>query len=557
VNEETDLVIARRRSRIYLAVLAALLITSALSFQLQWRGNAELHTLMEVAATLVAFMVGIVALVHFYAEKSNIFLFLGTGFVGTGFLDGYHAIVTSDWFGEFGHSSASQLIPWSWSASRTFLSVLMLMSWWTCKPIEPEEPEAVTSERWVYGITGLLTLASFLFFETAPLPPAYFPDFLIGRPAELLPALLFLAALIGYLDKGQWKTQAIEHWIVLALIVNLVCQIAIMPFSFRLFDTMFDLAHILKLVGYLCVLTGLLHSMFGRFREAKTSAQNIAALNRELESKVENRTREAEEKGTAALEKAKEAEQARRQLAIELKNRDRFEAELQRSNRDLDEFAYVASHDLKAPLRSIRSIAEWVAEDEAERLSEEGKENLALLQGRVERMQRLLEDLLQYARAGRTQEKIATVDTGELVSEIVELLDPPAGFQVEAMEKMPILKTFRAPLQKVLLNLVSNAVKHHDREEGRIGVSARPLEDFWEFVVQDDGPGIPPQSQEKVFKMFQTLKSRDDVEGSGIGLAVVKRTVESLGGTICLQSGDGRGSAFKFTWPATVSVKSV
>jgi signal transduction histidine kinase len=224
-------------------------------------------------------------------------------------------------------------------------------------------------------------------------------------------------------------------------------------------------------------------------------------------------------------------------------------AELERSNRELDQFAYVASHDLKAPLRGIRSLAEWISEDVKGSAGGDTMENLALLQNRVERLDLLLDSLLQYSRVGRSGDKPEMVDTCHLVGDIAGYLAPKQGFTIYCADGMPALFTYKAPLELVFRNLISNALKHHDRPEGRVTVSGVWRGKLAEFRVRDDGPGIPPEFHDKVFQMFQTLKPRDQVEGSGMGLAIVKKTVESQGGTVRIESEPGeRGTTFVFTW---------
>jgi len=220
--------------------------------------------------------------------------------------------------------------------------------------------------------------------------------------------------------------------------------------------------------------------------------------------------------------------------------------ELARSNEDLERFAYAASHDLRAPLRAIKNLVGWMEEDLAEKLDEENRGRMELVLSRVARLDKLVDDLLQYSRSGRSVGKIALVDANELFAETVELL-APAGIEVVQSAPLPVFVTAGAPLQQVLRNLINNALKHHDRAEGRVEVSARDVGPCYEFTVSDDGPGIAPKFHERVFGLFETLQPRDTVEGSGMGLAIVRRTVERLGGTISLES-NGRGATFRFTW---------
>jgi len=226
-------------------------------------------------------------------------------------------------------------------------------------------------------------------------------------------------------------------------------------------------------------------------------------------------------------------------------------AELARSNAELEQFAYVASHDLRAPLRNIDNLAEWIEEDLGPTASGKIAGYLEQLRGRVRRMEALTEDLLAYSRVGREEGEPVPVDTGALVGDLAELLAPPPGFRIVAAAGMPTIRTPRAPIEQVFRNLISNAIKHHDRTDGLVEVRAARRGAFWEFTVADDGPGVPAEFRRKAFMMFQKLKSRDEVEGNGMGLALIKRIIESRGGRIRLEPGAERGATFVFTWPDT------
>jgi PAS domain S-box-containing protein len=231
----------------------------------------------------------------------------------------------------------------------------------------------------------------------------------------------------------------------------------------------------------------------------------------------------------------------------------RLVSELKRSNGELEQFAYVASHDLKSPLRGIHQLATWIGDDLRDTLHEDTRQNLVLMQSRIDRLDRLLDDLLAYARAGRAEGEIVPVDTRALVNDIFDLLATRKAIRLEVQADLPVLHTRKAPLELVFRNLIGNAIKHHDKPQGRITIGARPIDGSYEFSVTDDGPGIAPEHQQRVFGMFQTLRSRDDVEGSGIGLAIIKKTVESLHGTVSLESDGEHGSTFRFTWPADMA----
>lgn len=236
------------------------------------------------------------------------------------------------------------------------------------------------------------------------------------------------------------------------------------------------------------------------------------------------------------------------------RHKERQRLELERSNADLEEFAYAASHDLKAPLRAIGHLVEWIQEDIEATATPETIDNLKLLRGRTARLQMLLDGLLAYSRVGRANSEVENVDVAAVVRDIVSLLGPSPGFTVACEGPMPILRTRRVPLQVTLENLISNSLKHHDRQEGRVTIRMTLANQVAEFHVSDDGPGIAPRFHDRIFVIFQTLESRDDVDSSGIGLAIVKKKIQAHGGRIWVESAPPtRGTTFKFTWRETLS----
>lgn len=222
-------------------------------------------------------------------------------------------------------------------------------------------------------------------------------------------------------------------------------------------------------------------------------------------------------------------------------------AALEKRNQELDQFAYVASHDLKAPLRAIANLSQWIEEDISDTLNEENRHQMNLLRGRVHRLEALIDGLLQYSRVGRIATAAEPVDVTAILAEVTNSLAlPPDAITVGA--GMPTLLTQRLPLFQVFSNLLSNAIKHHHRLDRQITISVQNQGQFYEFAVADDGPGIAPEYHEKVFGIFQTLEARDKVENTGVGLAIVKKIVEAQGGRIWLESREGQGATFHFTW---------
>ncbi len=238
---------------------------------------------------------------------------------------------------------------------------------------------------------------------------------------------------------------------------------------------------------------------------------------------------------------------------VDISERKRFTDELSRRNQELNNFAYVASHDLKSPLRGVDQLATWLTEDLAGKIDDETNEHLRLMRMRIKRMERLLDDLLLYFRAGQLGGAVEHIDFADLVRDVFELCCPDQSFRLELQGEFPRCHTHKVPLELVFRNLMSNAIKHHDTKKGCIVVRSMPNEQWLEFSVSDDGPGIAAEHSERVFAMFQTLRPRDEVEGSGMGLAIIKKTIESLGGHIKLSANQPRGAVFNFTWPRNMA----
>ncbi|WP_416666188.1 ATP-binding protein [Egbenema bharatensis] len=221
---------------------------------------------------------------------------------------------------------------------------------------------------------------------------------------------------------------------------------------------------------------------------------------------------------------------------------------LKNRNQELDQFAYVVSHDLKAPLRAIANLSEWMEEDLGQQLPEENKHQLQLMRKRVYRMEDLINGLLDYSRIGRREVSIEFVSVQELLNEVIDSLAPPSTVAIDIVSELPTFPARRLLLNQVFSNLISNAVKHHDSPNAHIWIGCKEQNEFYEFTVTDDGPGIDPQFHMKVFTIFQTLRSRDDQENTGVGLSIVQKIIDTEGGTIQIESALGEGTTFRFTW---------
>ncbi|MGD8786469.1 MAG: ATP-binding protein [Phycisphaerales bacterium] len=217
-------------------------------------------------------------------------------------------------------------------------------------------------------------------------------------------------------------------------------------------------------------------------------------------------------------------------------------------NKELKEFASIVSHDLKAPLRGIKTLANWILSDSADKLDEQANEQMNLLLERVERMYALIEGVLQYSRAGQEGKQVQ-VDLNNFVPEVINMVDPPKNITVTIDNKLPIIECEEIHIMQIFQNLLSNAIKYMDKPEGQIRVGCIEEDDFWKFSVADNGPGIEEKYFEKIFKMFHILPTSPDFEGTGVGLTVAMKIVKLYGGNIWVESKVGEGSTFFFTFP--------
>ncbi|MHA2230975.1 MAG: ATP-binding protein [Candidatus Hodarchaeales archaeon] len=502
----------RNRAISFAAFFIVLFAVYFLCRALDWEGSTELHTIMEVIATLLALFVGIVALARYYSKKDNTILFIGVGFIGTAFLDGYHAVVTSEWFADTYPSPPSHLIPWSWNASRTYLGILMLLSWWIWHRELKTGGTGQINPKMIYSVVGLLTLTSFLFFFLMPLPPAYysapsiFPEAKY-RPEEFISAIVFFLAFVGYFNKGAWKEDHLEYWLVISLIVNFMGQAMFMSSSGKLFDTYFDAAHLLKKLAYICVLIGLLISMYFVFQAVDTAEQELK----------------------------------------------RQAAELARSNKELEMFAYIASHDLQEPLRVISGYLQLLESRYEGKFDEEGREFISFAVDGAGRLQNMIEDLLTFSRVGTANRPFKPTDSNAVLDYVMVFLRNVIVENEAEIDRtpLPIVMADETQLEQLFQNLISNAIKFRKADvppKVQVGASCKAGE--WLFFVKDNGIGIESQYLERIFRLFERLHGRTKYEGTGLGLSICKKIVERHGGRIWVESAIGEGTVFYFTLPS-------
>jgi signal transduction histidine kinase len=222
---------------------------------------------------------------------------------------------------------------------------------------------------------------------------------------------------------------------------------------------------------------------------------------------------------------------------------------LKRKNQELDQFAHIVSHDLKAPLRGIDNVVSWMEEDHAAEMSPKILEYMDIIKGRLTRAENLIHGILSYARIGKETQEKEEVDLNQLVDEVGESLIMKSSLKLIIYPELPKIYTEKVPLLQIFSNLIGNAIKHHDKRNGYIKVYHQEHLDHYQFFVEDNGPGIGKNYHNKIFVIFQTLQERDSVESTGVGLAIVKKILDDRNQKINVSSDAGKGAIFSFTWP--------
>ncbi|WP_438464709.1 CHASE domain-containing protein [Marinomonas sp. PE14-40] len=285
----------------------------------------------------------------------------------------------------------------------------------------------------------------------------------------------------------------------------------------------------------------------------------IQDYNQNLEAKVHERTRSLAVNNAELNKNVNQLTQNREalsELMTALKQqKDQAESktiELEKSNEELDEFTYVVSHDLKAPLRGIDQLASWIEEDIDANKMEDVPKHLTAIRQRIYRLEKLLIDLLEYSKVGRHEEKLTQVNSQELIENVFMLNAPSNACKLSFNSPFPKELAVTAQFELIIRNLIGNAIKHSNRENLHLEFNCAEQTDVFTFSIKDNGPGIETKHFDQIFKMFKTLEPRDKVEGSGMGLALIKKVVNTYGGRVYVTSELGQGSTFYFDWPKSL-----
>jgi len=252
--------------------------------------------------------------------------------------------------------------------------------------------------------------------------------------------------------------------------------------------------------------------------------------------------------GRALIEMRNNLIESKKTETKNLHDLELYTKNLEKRNKELDQFAYITSHDLKSPLRGINNLAEWIEEDMEDDMSAESKKYFVMLRGRVHRMEALINSLLKYSRAGKVNNEVEKININTVVTEVLKRIAPANKYAIYFDNSFPKILANYQDIDDIFYELISNAIKYNNNQNPIVNITYKTENKYYVFCVADNGEGVSEEYHQKIFTIFQTLETRDKVESVGAGLAIVKKIVEENGGTIWIESEVGKGAKFYFKW---------
>jgi len=492
-------------------IVLVFLAIGPLASRWHWVGLSEFHACMEVTSSFIAWIAAVACLMYYLGLRSRLFLIVGLGFLVCGSEDLVHGALALGRISEGAGADSARFVPAAFAGSRAALAIAIiaavLLEGKLGTVITPRREAAVSYVLAVLAGGGATALA-----WRGRLPTFVFPDELVSRPFDAVNVLLFIVAFTVTVKRWLDTRDIFSGALLICILLNVGGQIYA-SFSRQLFDRPFQIANWASLLSYCPPVVGL----------AVQGLEEIRRSNREIAER-------------------KEAERA---LARQAR-------ELARSNAELEQFAYVASHDLQEPLRMVSSYVQLLARRYRGKLDSDADEFIFYAVDGAQRMKALIDSLLKYSRV-RTEEKPpAPTDSQELIEAVLRNLEVAIKESDATVthDQLPTVMADAAQLGQVFQNLVGNALKFRNDRPVRVHISAERHNGEWIFAVRDNGIGFDPRYSDRLFRVFERLHTRAEYPGTGIGLAICKRVTERHGGRIWAESEPEKGSTFYFTIPS-------
>jgi len=516
-------------------------------------GGSFLHTILEWSAFCTAIFTVILAWVHFGIRKNDVLVpVIGVCLLCAGCMDAFHTLVADRLIDATADNT--NLIPFTWALCRIFNALIMICGigavLWRMRR------DSVRTPTWFVGITSLV-FAAIAYFTihfcaiSGNLPQTMYPDAFITRPFDVAPLVMFVfAGAVIYRRLHRVAPSLFTSAVILSVIPEIAVQLHMAFGSTALFDNHFNIAHFLKVIAYLVPFVGLCMDYSHSHRRADRMVHELAQAER-----IQAIQTAKIEEGAAALE-LQNFELVSWKISLE-----GAVASLQNSNKELDDFAYIASHDLKEPLRGMHNYSKFLLEDYGDKLDDEGRSKLETLTRLAQRMESLINGLLYYSRVGRTELASDPCNLNDVLKDVVDSLKvtlEESGTDVRVAKPLPTMRCDRIRTREVFQNLITNAMKYNDKPERWIEVGCTEDEHTHPpgeqhpnapvLYVRDNGIGIPNKHHDAIFSIFKRLHGRDKFGGgTGAGLTIVKKIIERHGGRIWIESIPGEGTTFYFS----------
>ncbi len=520
-------------------------LIDAMFYQLR---GAFTHSLLEWSAFAAAFATCVLAFSHYRITGNITTPIIGMALLCSGFLDVFHTLSAARLIGSVADNS--NLIPFTWAISRTFNALIMIIGVGLLLGSKAERLK--TNPRLILLVSVFFLVIAYWIIHlsaTAPsLPQTIYPDSVITRPWDVGPLVLFLiAGLFLYPRLYTRRPSLFTHALVISAIPEVVVQLHMAYGSVALFDNHFNIAHFLKIIAYLVPFAGLVLDYIHTYQSVQNTNDSLS--NEINERKIaQQHLAKANRVASEAMEQLKtvNANMEQANLRLETSNND-----LTRSNKDLEQFAYIASHDLREPLRKVTNYTQLFAKRYANQLDDRATKYVGYITDGTARMDNLIHDLLLYSRASRTPRELKPVDMEQILAAVLSNLEISVRESHAKIthDTLPTVRSDGSLIEQVLQNLLSNGIKFQGDSPPKIHIGCEEKANEWVFTVHDQGIGIDPQYNERIFTIFQRLHTREEYAGTGIGLAVCKTIVERQGGRIWVQSAQGEGTTFFFTIP--------